>query len=1214
MTSSIGIGLPLSAIGLLLPPLIGRMNKDASGQRTKPVQRSRTEQGGGKIIERPRSEMIQSNSYLKNALSAPPRPITATALLFLCTFGLLSWVNQLVLLASSKESVFKLDLLGLASALGVSALWYLNRNQSRHIAIQESTSLEPDLHLVEKCGVGIARWNVQSSEISLDHTLSKIIGDHPEHWVKASGQQWMDRVHPQEVRPLTQLLTGIVETGSSSLACELRLKHREGHWISFLVRGHVDSRDERGVPLEIHCLYTDITESRRADDRWRVRAELSADWFWQTNADHKITERTTGVERLIGRKGKLLSSQNFLAAEGFFHPAGPKAFLASFESHQPFKGLCYRNTLASGEQEWIELDGRPIFSSKGDFLGYEGVGRNVTGKMEANIELERSVATLNALINSFPIPVILKDLSGRYTRASDTYCAMVGLSSEEIIGKTIDDLVSADVSEKHRDEDRRVIEHRETLSYEVRQKLKGAGLVDSQIKKSPIIGSEGTVLGIAGVIVDLTIMRDSERALREAKDAAESANKAKSAFLATMSHEIRTPMNGVLGMAEMLSNSALSEDQSEAVAIILKSASNLLTLIDDILDFSKIDAGRVEIEEREVNLNQTIFGTVDALLPVALSRNVRLRAYIEPDLPELILTDETRMRQILTNLIGNAIKFSASASARPGEVYIRVGNFDGKNLRISVCDNGIGIDSENVARIFAPFTQAEKSTTRRFGGTGLGLAISKRLANMLGGDISVDSEVGEGAVFRFDFPLKASETNLAKTPLVQKLAGVQCILVGLNHTEYTDLSRALRYYGAEVKASVNIETALVSCDAVRKPVVVIHGPPGESERRYVKQLSSQTWPKGVQHLLLSDGRRKSLRMLEEGIACVDWGPHSVMSEAVLLLSGEPQQSVGRISNNKLSSTTETLPVHKNQRLSKNLKVLIAEDDVINQRVIAKQFKHFGVDVEITQNGREALEKWRENRNYSILLTDLHMPEMDGYTLVREIRAREQNGEHLPILALTANAVSGETFEAYQAGVDLYLTKPIRLDDLFLAVSTFARADAPADQLALAVTSLASNDSNVLDRTFVTSLHANDACMLKETALASIGALESPGTGAHAIIHFDPQSLKAIVGDDPESIAEMLDAYFDEAEPMVCALRACLNTGNYVDSRSLAHRLKSASRSIGGLWLGEVCEAIEGLGNLHSAAEVKALSDSVAQGFNSLQHAVKDYSYMLRSTL
>jgi CheY-like chemotaxis protein/nitrogen-specific signal transduction histidine kinase/HPt (histidine-containing phosphotransfer) domain-containing protein len=673
-------------------------------------------------------------------------------------------------------------------------------------------------------------------------------------------------------------------------------------------------------------------------------------------------------------------------------------------------------------------------------------------------------------------------------------------------------------------------------------------------------------------------MRDSERALVEAKEAAELANKAKSAFLATMSHEIRTPMNGVLGMAEMLSSSTLSEDQSEAVAIIMKSASNLLKLIDDILDFSKIDAGRIEIEEREVNLTQTVFGVVDALLPVALNRKVRLRAYIEPALPELLVTDETRLRQILNNLIGNAIKFSGGEHRNSGEVYVRVSNHNSKFLRISVCDNGIGIDEENVTRLFAPFTQAERSTTRRFGGTGLGLAISKRLANMLGGDISILSEVGEGSIFRLDIPLKSANSD--KKLALQKLEHVHCVLVGLNTTEYTDLTIALRHVGANIQASSDMDSALRICADTKKPIVVLHGSTGDSERRYVKDINTFAWPEGVQHLLLSDGRRKSLRMLEEGIACVDWGPNNVMSEAVALLSGGIYTVPRQLEELDLAAKTTALPKVSRRQLSKHLKILIAEDDVINQRVIAKQFEHFGVQVEIANNGREALDKWNKCRDYSILLTDLHMPEMDGYTLARKIRAAEGADEHLPILALTANAVSGETFEAYKAGVDLYLTKPIRLDDLYQAVSTFARV----------------NDANEAE-----NLTSNDELVL-ENPVQFGKPSDMP--------HFDPERLKEVMGDDPEALAEMMDAYFDEAEPMVYALRNSLSRGDYVQSRSLAHRLKSASRSVGGLSLGEMCESIEAIGDLHSAEAIKVLADSVAQGFDALQHAVRnDPSFM-----
>jgi two-component system, sensor histidine kinase and response regulator len=301
-----------------------------------------------------------------------------------------------------------------------------------------------------------------------------------------------------------------------------------------------------------------------------------------------------------------------------------------------------------------------------------------------------------------------------------------------------------------------------------------------------------------------------------------------------------------------------------------------------------------------------------------------------------------------------------------------------------------------------------------------------------------------------------------------------------------------------------------------------------------------------------------------------------MSEAVALLSSGRHQAPRQLESGESVTNLAALPRASSRQLPSHLKVLIAEDDPINQRVIANQFKHFGVQVEIANNGREALDKWNKYRDYSILLTDLHMPEMDGYTLARKIRAAEGADEHLPILALTANAITGETFEAYQAGVDLYLTKPIRLDDLYQAVSTFAR-----------VSSLDAAQENVIQ-----SLnHLNEGL-----------PVDSP--------HFDPEQLKEVIGNDPESLAEMMDAYFDEAEPMVFALRNSLNSGNYVDSRSLAHRLKSASRSVGGVRLGDVCQAIEGIGDLHSADAIKALENSVAKNFDELQKAVRnDPSFM-----
>ena len=889
--------------------------------------------------------------------------------------------------------------------------------------------------LAEGIEAGLGHWNLTSDTVNLDARLAQMLGDDPADWANAAGLAWRNRCHPDDFANLLITFKKIFKNEAAQINCELRMRHREQRWITMLVRAHVSQFAADGKPSRVSGIYLDVTQARMQDARWQARAELSADWFWSSDQQHNMTEVSSGLSLLTGVDANCLLGQP-VAQAGFGGEivgdgSVPKA---AFAMQVPFKGVVFSCVKADGNQIWIEIDGRPIFDFHGEFIGFEGVGRDITYK------------------------------------------------------------------------------------------------------------------------------REQEQALVLAKDAAEAANVAKSAFLATMSHEIRTPMNGVLGMAEMLSTSPLSEDQSESVDIIRQSAASLLSLIDDILDFSKIDASRIEMEERSIGLPDVVFGVVDSLLPISLTKGVKLRTFVDPQLPARVLLDDTRLRQILNNLLGNAIKFSSGEAGKVGCVYLRVLAGDNKKIRISVEDNGIGIASTEIEKVFHVFNQAERSTTRRFGGTGLGLAITKRLVELMGGTIRVQSELGTGSVFITELPLKPDGSGVV--PATNRLDGKHCVIIGANATQNDDLSMTLSFAGAKVICAADLKEAQAHLKFVGRPTILVHASPGSMERQYTKVVKTLPWPADVFHLLLSDGGRKSLRMIDDTISCVDWNKPAVLCNAVAMVSSDRKQIAIRAKNANSGMGSALSRLTQQAKLSSSLKILVAEDDPINQLVIRKQLQHLGVTPEIVENGRLAFDKWLSCRDYSILLTDLHMPEMDGYELTRQIRANETQGEHLPILALTANAVTGETFEAFQSGIDIYLTKPILLDDLYAAVSTFA---------------IDYGDQSV-------------------PAQPSMEALVDPVKQTTSFDHFSADSLSAVVGDDVATMIELLDAYAEEAQKLVTGLASALQDAKHNERRSIAHRLKSSSRSVGALWMGELCSHIERLGEFHSQVDADGLAENLLQAF------------------
>ena len=560
------------------------------------------------------------------------------------------------------------------------------------------------------------------------------------------------------------------------------------------------------------------------------------------------------------------------------------------------------------------------------------------------------------------------------------------------------------------------------------------------VSGAPRFAADGSFLGYRGVGSDVTEAKQAELALIAARDAADAANRAKSEFLANMSHEIRTPMNGVIGMLDVLSSDGMSAEQDDAVRTIRSSAFRLLRLIDDILDFSKVEAGRLELERVSLDPAAAVEDLCHSLVGMAHSKNVLLGLFVDPQLPPAVWSDPTRLSQIMNNLIGNAIKFSGGRADCLGRVAVRAELVSAAPLRVafSVADNGIGMSEPALAKLFTSFSQAETSTTRRFGGSGLGLVIARRLIELMRGTIAVQSTPGVGTRFTVEFPFEAVQ---AAAPLVlPDLSGLDCIVLDGADAASVDLCAYLRHAGANTTVVSDVDEA-VRRAGTSASVVVLRQTGGEG--RGPDPMYGRFTPP-TRQLLLSQGLRRSSRTLGCYGAAIDINAmrRTTFIDAVMMAAGRLAAPLGGPSSAFAPPASETLraPGVGEARERRRL-ILIAEDDLVNQKVLLRQLARLGLAAEVADDGAAALRLWRDGK-HALLLTDMHMPNMDGHELARSIRSEEQargTSVRLPILMLTANALSGEASLAMAAGMDEYLTKPIQMQVLKAALDRWMPA-------------------------------------------------------------------------------------------------------------------------------------------------------------------------------
>ena len=1052
----------------------------------------------------------------------------------------------------------------------------LERSVGNHLRAEEALRQTEENYrgIFENVLEGIYQTTPDGRYLSANPMLARIYGYNSAEELMTAIQDIQHQVYVTRGR--RDDFVRLIQRDGTVSRFESQVYRKDGSviWISESARA---VQDAAGQVLYYEGTVEDITERKRAEDAlqdsellYHSLVECLPQNIFRKDTQGRFTFANTRFCEVVGRnRADIVGKTDF-----DFYPAELARKYQDddrrvVEARQAFETVEEHQTPDRG-QIYVQVVKTPLYDADGNVIGVQGIFWDVTErkKIEEALAYERDL--LRALLDNIPDGIYFKDRQSRILRVGRVLAQKFGVANaDEAVGKTDFDFFSEEHARAAFEDEQEIIRTGQPIIGKT-EKETWPGRSNTWVltTKMPLHNQSGEIIGTFGISKDITPLKEAEQALATARDAALEAAKLKAEFLANMSHEIRTPMNCIIGMSGLLLDTDLGEEQRDFTETIRSSADALLIVINDILDFSKMEAGKLLVEHIDFDLAETVESTVELLAERAESKGIELVSWIHADVPRSLRGDPGRIRQVLTNLVGNAIKFTER-----GEVVVRITRQseadDPVVLHCAVSDTGIGVAPDVRNKLFQSFTQVDGSLTRKYGGTGLGLAISKQLVEMMGGEIHMTSTVGKGSTFWFTVRLERSPAGAPKpAAALPELAGRRMLIVDDNATTRQMLNYHAEAWKMVAATAGGPEEALellrsgVEGGCPFDVVVLDLQMPGMDSLNLAQQVRSDP----------RLGRTRLLMLTSLGLHLDAEAWHRVGIDAYLVKPvkvARLQESLAAIFGDRTSGSTDvTTPsgapgASVREIPRRHLRILVAEDNIVNQRIAVRQLKKLGYSADAVANGKEALEAVKRIP-YDLVLMDCQMPELDGYDATRRIRrfeAGESNADQTPvyIIAMTANAMEGDREGCLAAGMNDYVSKPVKLPELQAALQRAVGCVQPRARLQPPAPA---------------SLRTEP--VIDPAVFESLRSLREPG--------------------EADPVAELAALFMKDTPPRLEAIKAAVLASNATALRESAHSLKGTASNLGARRLASLCAKVETLAKAGDVAEAAQCLPQVADEY------------------
>jgi len=894
----------------------------------------------------------------------------------------------------------------------------------------------------------------------------------------------------------------------------------------------------------------DITERKEMEEQLRklTRAiEQSPVTVVITDTDGTIEyvnpdfTRLTGYspEEAVGQSPRILRS-------GEQSPEFYEELWNTIKSGNEWHGE-FHNKKKDGTLFWESASIAPVKNEKGLVTHFVAVKEDITERKMLAERLREETDFISAVLDTAGALILVLDPEGRITKFNRTGEEKSGYPADEIRGKLFEEVfLDSDDDGYFRSIFDNLLEGLSPIDFEHYCTMKNGSRRLISWTNTSVLDAEGTVRSVVSIGMDVTERKLVEEQLARARTAAEEATKAKSEFLANMSHEIRTPMNGIMGMIGLAMDTTLTEEQSEYLELAKTSADSLMTIINDILDFSKIEAHKIELEEIEFDLIELMGSLAKVLVVETREKGLEMIVDIDPMLQSTMTGDPTRLRQVISNLVKNAVKFTEE-----GHVQLKVAQEASElpgtvKVHFTVEDTGIGIPDDKLSAIFETFAQADGSTTRRYGGTGLGLTISKNLVDIMGGDIWVESEVGRGSAFHFTATFgKGGEGFKLSSLGKENMRGLRVLVTDDNAVNRKILRRLVESWGMTFGEAEDGPGCLEKLNRARAAgeewqlLLLDYQMPGMDGIEVVENIRDAGIDIDIVMLSSSDLSKSRDRLAELGVSEYMLKPVNPAQLSISIIN----LTAGVIKSGRAKDIGAGGPEELTPDIPHGTRILLAEDNPVNQKLAIRLLEKIGLDPTAVENGAEALKALAEEK-YDVVLMDIQMPEMDGIEATKRIREMErENGGHVPIVALTAHAMKGDMERFMDAGMDDYLSKPLSSERLYQAISKYAK-----------------------------------------TAEAAVEERRETAPLASDVPLLDIAGMKDRIGGDDELVRELLGIYLEDSPDTLARIEKAIGENDLEGLRFAAHSLKGMSANVSAGAVREAAYELEEAGASGELAE------------------------------